>query len=205
MTSAAVGAPTFVRGFFERLQKNERRSRIALQAMLAMSAAYALVSVFLAILHGIPWAPFLRIPDATYYFWASFLYVPALLLGWVFGAAILHLAARGLGGGGSFEDTLALTGVATALAILSSLVPDLIITGAQVTGLADYAAWYASVQAGGIWFVVTWLYLTLYLAAFLWFYAVAAAVAHRLAGYRAALAGLTGFAAYQGFILIFIR
>ncbi|HZP19806.1 MAG TPA: YIP1 family protein [Bauldia sp.] len=192
-------------GFFARLLRDPRRLRIAWQAMLAMSFAYALVSVFLAGLHGIPWTPFLRIPDDSYYFWASFFYVPVLMLGWVFGAAILHLSARGLGGTGSFEDTLALAGVATALATLSSLVPDLLITGAQITGLADYAAWYASVQGGGFWFVATWTYLTLYLVLFLWFYARVVAAAHGLAGYRLAVATLAGFAAYQGFILIFIR
>jgi hypothetical protein len=194
------------REVFERLLNDRSRQQIALAAMVAMALLYSFVPVFLAILDGIPYPePFLRIPDDRYFYWASYFYVPVLLLGWVFGSAVLQLTARWLGGSGSFEATFALTGFATAAASLAALLPDLAITLVQVVGLMEYREWFASVHGGGAWMYIVWAYLILYLALFLVFFAVTAEVVHRLPWRRAAIAGTVGFAAYQGFILIFIR
>ena len=193
-------------GFFARALRDRQRFRRGALAMLAMALAYNIVAIFLAVLHGIPSpAPFLAIPADRYFVWAAIFYTPALLAGWVLAAAVAQIVARRLGGSGSFEDTLALLGHATALATLPALVPDLVITFVQVAGWMDYAPWYASVHGGGIWFWIVWAYLILYLAAFLVLYPAALRAVHSLSRQRAAVAGTIAFFVYQGFILIFIR
>lgn len=190
---------------FTRLAAHPRRMAIGLAAMLVMSGAYTLVCVFLALLHGLPWVPWLRIPDETYYYWTSFVYAPTLLVGWVLAAALLQIFGRLLGGAGSFEATLAVSGVATAVATLGTLVPDLVVTSVQMAGWMDYGAWLASVRGGGVWAWITWAYLVLYLVLFCVLYPAAVIAVHRLPPIRAALAGLAAFAVYQAFLFLVIR
>jgi hypothetical protein len=183
-----------------------RRLALGAGAMLVMSLAYNIVAINLAIIGGVPVPPpFLAIPADGYFFWAALFYTPALMAGWVFAGACVQLAARALGGNGSFEDTLAVLGVATAIATLPALLPDLAITFVQLAGAMDYAAWRASVDGFGVWFWIVWAYLVVYIAAFAVLYPAAVRAAHHLAGPAAWVAGLAGFALYQGFILLFIR
>jgi hypothetical protein len=191
---------------FSELSRHPARGAIGAWAMVVMSALYTIVPVFLTVLKGVPVPePFLRIPSDRYFYWASYFYVPALLAGWVFGSAVLQIVARSLGGTGTFEDSLVLIGFATATATAAALVPDLLVTSVQIAGLMDYGAWRRSVDGFGPWFFLTWAYLIAYAVLFLAFYVAVARTLHRLEGWRAATCGVVGFAAYQGFILIFIR
>jgi len=114
--------------------------------------------------------------------------------------------ARWLGGRGSFEDTLALVGFATAAATAAALIPDLIVTSVQIAGLLDYGVWRQAVDTLlSPWFLVTWAYLVAYRVLFLVFYAAVGRELHGLGTWRVWLTSLIGFLAYQGFILIFIR
>jgi hypothetical protein len=192
--------------WLHRVGEEPHAHRTGLISMIAMSLAYTLVSIFLAIIGGTPNpTPFLRIPSEEYFFWASFFYAPLLLLGWVLGSAVAQIAARALGGPGTFEATLAALGIATAIATLPALVPDLALTFVQAIGVMDYEPWFYSVTHGGVWFWIVWAYLGLYLLAFLVLYPAAIIAVHRLARGRAAVAGIAGFAAYQGFIFLFLR
>jgi hypothetical protein len=192
---------------FAELARDPDRLRIGALAMLGMSALYTIVPIFLTILHGVPVPPpFLRIAPERYFYWASYFYLPALLAGWVFGSAIIQIVARSLGGKGTFEDTLALVGFATAAATAAALIPDLIVTSVQIAGLLDYGIWRRAVDTFlSPWFLATWAYLLAYLVLFLAFYAAVGRELHGLGKWRARLTSLVGFLAYQGFILIFIR
>jgi hypothetical protein len=191
---------------FAGLLLDPARMRIGALSMLAMSLLYTLVSINLAVIGGTPNpAPWLRIPTAEYFYWASYFYAVALIAGYVFASAVTQLLARALGGTGGFEDTFALFGFATSMATLPALVPDLALTFLQVAGLMDYAPWFQSVTHGGAWFYLVWVYLLAYVAYFCAFYPAVVRVVHRLSGYRAALAGLAGFVAYQAFVFVFIR
>lgn len=191
---------------FGELGDHAARAAIGAVAMIGMSVLYAVVPIFLAVLGGVPVPePFLRIPSAQYFYWASYFYVPALLAGWVFGSAVFQIVARAQGGAGRFEDTLALVGFATAAATAAALIPDLLVTSAQIAGLMDYGAWRQSVDSFGPWFFLTWAYLIAYVVLFLAFYAAIGRTLHGLNRWRAAVCGAAAFAAYQGFILIFIR
>jgi hypothetical protein len=69
----------------------------------------------------------------------------------------------------------------------------------------DYAPWFYSVTHGGVWFWIVWVYLIAYLLAFCVLYPAAAIAAHGLGRARAVLTGIASFAAYQGFIFLFLR
>ena len=208
MTSRRYLLSVFVspRVALETLSRDSARVRIGASAMFGMSLLYTLVSVNLAVIGGTPNPPpWLRIPTADYFYWASYFYAPVLLSGWVFASAIVHLASRSLGGQGSLDDTVALLGFATAAATLPALVPDLAPTLVQVVGLMDYEPWFHSVTHGGAWFYAVWVYLAAYLVYFCVLYPTAARTAYGLNRWSGLVAGISGFVAYQTFIFVFIR
>jgi len=197
---------SWIDNFLAAFARNPRRLALGTLAMVAMSLAYNVVAINLAIIGGVPAPPpFLAIPADRYFFWASFFYTPALLAGWVFASACVQLMARRFGGAGQFEDTLAVLGVATVVATLPALVPDLAITFVQVFGWMDYAPWRESVDTFGVWFWIVWAYLAVYILAFVVLYPAAVRAVYDLAGAGAWIGGIAGFALYQGFILLFIR
>lgn len=192
--------------WLRRVLSRPQRGRFAFLAMLAMAIAYTLVAVFLAIIGGTPNpAPYLRIPDDSYFFWASFFYTPVLLFGWVLASAVMQIVARALGGSGRFEDTLAVLGVATAVATLPALIPDLALTSVQVVGAMEYEPWFYSVTHGGAWFWIVWVYLLAYIVAFSVLYPATAIAVHGLSVTKAIATGIASFAIYQGFIFLFLR
>lgn len=208
MTSRRYLASVFVspNDTLEKLSLDSARMRVGASSMCAMSFLYTLVSINLAVIGGTPNPPpWLRIPTDDYFYWASYFYAPVLLSGWVFASAIVHLAARSLGGRGSFDETIAVLGFATAAATVPALAPDLALTLVQVAGLMDYEPWFHSVTRGGAWFYVVWVYLAAYVVYFCILYPSAARTVHRLDRWRGVAVGLVGFVAYQVFIFIFIR
>ena len=191
---------------FHSLRKNPRRGAVGFGAMLCVSLLYTLVAHFLDRLHAPPVPPpFLNIPAESYFHWATYFYAPAMLAAWVLASAILQILSRLCGGRGAFEDTLALTGAASALGTLATLLPDLAITSIQVMGFMDYGPWRYSVDHGGVWFYIVWFYLILYALLFLVFYARVVEETHRLSKAEAAWIGAAGFIAYQGFLILFAR
>ncbi|HVZ80224.1 MAG TPA: YIP1 family protein [bacterium] len=191
---------------FQDLAGNPRRGKIGFLSMLSVGLGYSLVAHFLDLLHAPPVPPpFLAIPADRYFHWAAWFYAPGMLLGWILASAVIQIFSRLLGGQGKFEDTLALTGWASALGTLATLLPDLVLTLVQVAGWMDYGHWRGSVDHGGPWFYIVWAYLLLYLGLFLVFYPQVVWTVHRLSGRRAVGAGWTGFLVYQGFLMLFAR
>ena len=58
--------------------------------------------------------PWLRIPAENYFAWEVAFTAPVIFLTALMAAAVMQLLARWFGGTGSFEDTVALLGPATA-------------------------------------------------------------------------------------------
>jgi hypothetical protein len=191
---------------FRYLLLDRHRGARGFVAMFTVGMLYTLVAHFLDRLHAPPVPPpFLAIPADRYFHWATYFYTLSMLAAWVLASAILQVSSRLLGGWGTFEDTLALAGWASALGTLATLLPDLTLTSVQVMGLADYGTWRYSVDHGGAWFYIVWAYLLLYGALFLVFYTAVVRVVHRLSVGKSALVGTVGFLAYQGFLILFAR
>jgi hypothetical protein len=167
-------------------------------AMLAIASAYTVVCALLAWrgVDPVP-GPWLRIPAESYYLWALLFYGATLLAGWLLAAAVMQLWARALGGVGAFEDLVATLGMATALATLPTLVPDLV---TNLLGIYDgpwSKTWWGWSLAIG--------WMTAYLVLFLTLYPRAVRAVHGLNRRRSLFVGLGGFVLYQGFIFVFIR
>lgn len=167
-------------------------------AMLAIASAYTVVCGLLAWrgVDPVP-GPWLRIPAESYYLWALLFYGAALLAGWLLAAAVMQLWARALDGVGVFEDLVATLGMATALATLPTLVPDLV---TNLFGIYD-GPWSKSWWGWSL--AIGWM--TAYLVLFLTLYPRAVRAVHGLNRRRSLFVGLGGFVLYQGFIFIFIR
>lgn len=166
--------------------------------MLALASAYTVVCALLAWrgVDPVP-APWVAIPADSYYLWAIVFYGPALLAGWLLAAAVIQLWARALGGTGAFEDLVPALGLATALATLATLIPDLVM---NVLGVYDgpwSKTWWGWSLAIG--------WMTAYVVLFFVLYPRAVRAVHGLTRARAVLVGVGGFVVYQGFIFVFIR
>lgn len=149
--------------------------------------------------------PWLRIPAEHYFAW-EVLFTPAVIfLGGLLAAAVMQLLARWLGGRGSFEETVALIGPATAWATLCTLIPDLIAGVLLLAGAITPEEWMADIIRPSLILGVIWTYLLLYVIAFLLLYATVARRVHGLKGFRSAASGGVSFIAYQALLLVFIR
>src|SRR5690242_3442803 len=105
-----------------------RRVRRGLLALALYGCGYAVALLLLALGGARPGTPpWLAIDEQIYFHVEAAFIAPVIVLAAVLGAAIMHLVARALGGVGDFDDAIALVGVTTAFASLTTLVPDTVI------------------------------------------------------------------------------
>lgn len=183
-----------------------RRLRDGLLVLAAYSAGYAVCLLLLALGGVAPGlAPWLAIPEDVYFFWESAFIAPVIVLAAVLAAGVLHLVARALGGRGDFDDTMALVGVTTAIASLTTLVPDTVVGLLLCAKALDPGAWMHAIVRPSPTLAIIWVYLSLYMIAFAVAYPAIARVVHGLRGGRALCAGWTAFVVYQAFLFVFVR
>lgn len=183
-----------------------RRLHKGLRDLLLIGIAYSLAIVLLALGNvGPGMASWLAIPTEEYFHWEPLFTIPVIFLSGILAAAVMHLLARWVGGTGSFEDTVALTGPATAWATLCTLIPDAVIGLMLIAGVIDPALWMADIVRPSLTLVVIWVYLLIYVAAFSMAYPMVARLAHGLPAGRARMAGWLAFLVYQTILLVFIR
>jgi hypothetical protein len=145
--------------------------------------------------------PFVRIPTEQYYFWLQFISLALYVTCWILAAASMHLLSKVFHGQGSFEDTLALVGMATSAASLATLIPDLITGFLGVTGVIeqkvlDHLLW-GTVYLG--------LYLGLYILLFVVLYPIAVRTAQKIHVWQAVLVGIFGVLVYNSSLFLFNR
>jgi len=182
-------------------------ARLAYPMLGIAAAGYSVVALELAFAGAMPMPePFLRIADADYFAWGALFYAPVIIAAWFIGSGVAYGVAHAFGARADFDRLLRAMAFATGIGTLGTLVPDLITSPLRATGVISEQAWEASIaSASGGWFVFTWATLVAYLVLFVVAYPVAVASATRLRTWRAAVAGLAAFAAFQGFEFVFIR
>ncbi|HVN11615.1 MAG TPA: hypothetical protein VMT69_05955 [Kineosporiaceae bacterium] len=202
-----AAAPGVLTRRAERLLRSPTRVRRGVLWLFATGAGYAAVIAVLAWGGDRPgsFAPWLRIPDETYFWWEAVFIGPVIVAGGLLAATVVYLLARTAGGGGGFDDTLALTGPAVAFGTAFTLVPDLVVGLLLVTHVLDVEAWMTGITTASLTLALVWAYQLAYVAAFLVAFALVVRTAHGLPRRWAALVGLTGFVLYQGFLFVFIR
>lgn len=192
---------------FEALVTDDRRLRYGAYAVGITAIVYQLVYFFLSQNGGRPdvFAPWLAIPPEDYYRYNVFFIVPSLALAWVSAAGFTHLAARALGGVGTWDDTLATLGLGLSVASWWTGLHDVVTTFLGFVGVIDQRAYEDAMNTGGFPQVLIWTLMTGYLIWFVLLFTKGVGVAHRLRGARAFVAGVTGVAVYQVVFVIFNR
>src|SRR5690348_4319695 len=111
----------------ERLMADPFRLRFGMRALGLTAFLYTLVYLFLIVGGGRPtvFRPWLAIDPEHYYRYNVFFLAPSMFAGVLVAAAVTQLAARRLGGRGSFEDMVTVLGVGTSIASWWTLVHDL--------------------------------------------------------------------------------
>ena len=167
---------------------------------------YSLVAFELSLAHALPMpTPYLRIPDADYFFWGTFFYAPVIVAAWLLASTAIYLVTRLTKLGPAFDELLGAVALATGVATLGTLIPDLITSPLRTSGLIDEQAWELSISTHGAWFYFTWATLVAYLVLFVAGYTFAVKGTTAATWRAAAAIGFSGFAIFQGFELIFIR
>jgi hypothetical protein len=182
------------------------RTGVAYPLMAGAAVGYSLVAFELALAHALPMpAPFLRIPDAEYFYWATFFYAPVIVGAWLLASSAIYVICRLLDMKPAFDQLLVAIALATGLGTLGTLIPDLITSPLRTTGVIDEHTWELSIATQGPWFVFTWATLITYLLLFVIGYSFAVKVATSARWPRATTVGLAGFVVFQGFEYVFIR
>lgn len=179
----------------------------ALSVAIAASN-YSLVYFFLSRNGGRPtvFTPWLAIPAERYYHYNFIFHVPSVLLAWVAAGGFTQLAARLLGGRGTFENTLAGLGLGIGVAQWTTGLHDLTTTFLGYVGPLDQRAYEDAMSNSGTapYYLINTL-MFLYLVAFLVAFTLGVATSHRLLYGRAAVAGSFGFVVYQLIYVLFNR
>jgi hypothetical protein len=180
--------------------------RVGLTVVVLKAAVYTAI-IALLYLGGVPTMvpSWIAIPAENYYLWEIF-FIGAVTIGcWILAAGVVHLLARAVGGGGTFERVLAASAFAVVIPSMATIIPDTMVGTLTTAGILDPLAWAHTSVTPGAWRTVIWAYLALYLVALLVLFPLAAAAAHRIRGWRAIAVGLAGAVVYQGVYFIFIR
>jgi hypothetical protein len=205
----ALYARAFVRPrrAFDALVAHERALPYAGVATGITASTYTLVYFFLANNGGRPTAfePWLAIPAEHYYRWNLLLHVPSILLAWVAAAGFTQLAARALGGRGSFEHTLAVLGFGISVSSWWTGLHDLVTTFLGFVGVIDQRAYEDAMSSPTPARTLLWVLMSGYLVSFVLLFSKGVGAAHRLSPPRCAAAGTLGFLVYQLVFVIFNR
>lgn len=100
--------------------------RTGVLAVSIPAIAYTFVYVFLIFGGGQPFKPWLDIPLDLYYRYNVFFCAPSMFLGWILGAGVMHLLARSAASNGTYDQTLAVLGLAIGVASWSTGIHDLL-------------------------------------------------------------------------------
>jgi hypothetical protein len=181
-------------------------SRLPYPLLATAALGYSLVSFELSLAHALPMPePYLRIADADYFFWGIFFYAPVIAAAWLLASSAIYLISRLAKLRPAFELMLKAVAFASAVGTLGTLLPDLITSPLRASGLIDEQAWELSISSNGGWFYFTWTTLIFYVILFVVGYTFAVKATTRATWWAAAAIGVSGFAIFQGFELIFIR
>jgi len=205
--SLYVRAFTRPRRALEAALAEPARVRYGAYAVALTAIAYGLVYFFLSRNGGRPtvFRPWLAIPAEVYYQYNLYLVVPSILLAWVAAAGFTHLAARALGGTGSYEDTLTVLGFGLSVSSWWTGLHDVVTTLLGYLHVIDQRAYEDAMSTPTTFRTMLWALMGGYLVWFVLMFTKGVGAAHRLRVGPAAAAGALGVVIYQGVFVIFNR
>jgi hypothetical protein len=202
-----LGALVRPRRAMDALVAHRGHVRLGAYAVALTATAYQLVYLFLARNGGRPdvFRPWLDIPAEEYYRWDQWFIVPSILLGWIAATGFAHLAARALGGTGSWEATLAVVGFGLSVSSWWTGLHDLVTTFLGWLRVIDQRAYEDAMNGPTPFRTLIWTLMIAYVAWFFVTFAKGLGAAHRLRAAPAAVAGSVGVVVYQLVFVIFNR
>ena len=176
-------------------------------AVAVTAAVYTIVYVNLAHNGGRPtvFTPWLAIPAEDYYRYNQWMNAPSIVLAWVAAAGFTQLAARSLGGAGTFEQTLAVLGFGISISSWWTGLHDLVTSSLGLVGVIDQRAYEDAMSSATPARTLLWVLMAGYLVWFLLLFGKGVLAAHRLSIPRAAAAGSIGFVVDQLVFMLFNR
>ena len=192
---------------FEMLLNDERYFRLGFIYILIPIIGYTLMYIFLTIGHGAPsvFTPWLNIPKESYYAVNRFLLAPSMVLSWFVAASVIQVLSRGVHGKGTFEQTLAVTGLSIGVAMWGGLIHDLPMSFLSAIHVIDARQHETDMNAPTVWRTLLWIAYSIYAAAFFILFTKAVRVVHKTRRVAGMVIGSLGFILFQLVFLIFNR
>ena len=192
---------------FAELVDDDRALRWGALAVAVTGGVYSAVYFFLAHNGGRPtvFTPWLAIPAEDYYRYNQWMHLPSIFLAWVAAAGFTQIAARAVGGKGSFEQTLGVLGFGLSVSSWWTGLHDLITSCLGFFGVLDQRAYEDAMSAPTLARTLLWILMAGYLATFVILFTKGVRAAHRVPVARAAAAGTLGFVVYQLVFVLFNR
>jgi hypothetical protein len=200
-----LGAVTRPRRAFEALVADPRRLNFGLWALAINALLYTFVYVFLVLGGGLPFKPWLAIPEEIYYRYNVFFLAPSMLMSWILSAGVVQLLSRRFSGKGSFEDTLSVLGFGIGVASWSTLFHDLVTSFLGALHIINQRQYEVALNSPTIWRDLLWFLMAAYLVWFILLFSKGIGAAQRIRRGPAFALGVTAFFVYQTVFFIFNR
>jgi Yip1 domain len=170
-------------------------------------AAYTLMYIFLTIGHGAPsvFTPWLNIPKESYYAVNRFLLLPSMLICWFTATSFIQISSRGLGGVGTFEQTLVCIALSISIAMWGALIHDLPMSFMSAIGVIDAKQHEIDMNSPTIFRTLLWICYSVYFLAFFILFTLSVKVVHKLGWLTSFGIGSLAFIIFQLIFLIFNR
>lgn len=192
---------------FDRFLEDKNNFRYGFLYILVPLVGYTAMYVFLTIGHGAPsvFTPWLNIPKEDYYSVNRFLLAPGLLISWFLSAAVIQVVGRAFKGKGTFEETLAVTGLCISVSMWGTLLHDLVMSFLSAMKIIDARQHEIAMNSPSIWRTILWICMAVYLAAFLLLFSKGVKAVHKITGLAPVLIGIFGFIVFQVMFVLFNR
>jgi hypothetical protein len=192
---------------FDRVLDRKSTLRHGFFALLVPVIGYTLFYIMAWNAGGSPstFSPWLALPVEEYFRYDIFLTLPGYYVAWVVASCTVFLISRLLGGAGSFENIMSVTGFGIGIATWSSMLHDLTDAVLSVLGIIDMHKYEQLLNEPTFW---RYLLFTLYAIYFLWFmylFTIGIRKVQRFGWFRSILLALVGLVSFQVILFIFIR
>lgn len=181
-----------------RFMRCERRLGYGLYTVLLFGSVYTLgVSLAYALDHrpyGVPLL--LRIPIEVYYLYEAFFLLPVTLCTWVMFAGLVRLLALACQGKGSFEDTLAVTGLPFVSLIAFMFIPDVLVDYALPAVIKSHALFARVINPARLVAASLWL---------LWLHVLAVRAVQQVTTRRALAITTVAYVPYMAITMTYMR
>ena len=195
------------RGTFDALVRSPDRVAFGFGCVGITAALYTAIYVLLARGGGYPssFDPWLAIPVRDYYRYDIALAAPCIFAGWLLASGVVQLAGRALHGRGSFEDTLAVLGLALSAASWTTGLHDLVLGILGNLGIVDLPSHELAMNEPGAARIVLWVAMVAYLLAFVVLFTKGLGAAQRMRPGAAAALAVLAMVVYQTVLFVFLR